>query len=587
MMRECNRSRSLAALLALTLVFLVACERSSPDMVGVSPMPPESDSHMAATPNPLATEAANRILDAGGNAMDAAIAAKMVLGFVEPPETGLAGGGFLMYYRADTGNTRIYDGRETAPAATTPYRFTVLGRPMPLWLAVPQGQSVGVPGLVAMMGRGHGIHGELEWEALLEPAIELAESGVPMPPRLQEQIADDPSLRLFGDTRRYFRAQAAEDPPMLINKPLAEVLRALAEFGPEHFYRSDIADLIIGRARARSPGASDLTLQDFIDYEAVGRDPVCAPYRQWTLCGPAPPSSGGITVLQILGMLEQLDFDDLEPHSTEAIHLIAEASRLAFADRYQYIGDPEFTDVPVTELLDTDYLSDRASLIDPDRAMPEIWPGAPTGTEPVEWLQPFESEAVTDSTSHITVVDRRGNIAAVTTSNEAPFGARMMAGGMVLNNQLTDFTFQPYLNGELHPNAPEPGKRPRSSMAPFIVFNSDDRPVLALGTRGGSRIIGYMVQTLVEVLDWGVPLHEAVHSPRFLHAGEELELEADTVVTSLAEPLSSLGHDVSIRPLVSGLHGVQRDNDLWRGVADPRVDGMSGSRHTGDTLSTD
>ncbi len=587
MTHGCVRRCSLAALLALTLVFLSACERPTQELVEAPPLSPEPASQMVSTPNPLATEAANRILADGGNAMDAAVAAKMVLGFVEAPETGLAGGGFLMYYRADTGNTRVYDGRETAPAATTPYRFTVLGHPVPVWFALPQGQSVGVPGLVAMLGRGHDIHGDLEWDALLTPAIELAESGVPMPPRLQQQIAADPSLRLFGDTRRYFRAQAAADPPMLVNKPLAEVLRALAEFGPEHFYRTDIAELIIGRARARFPGASDLTLQDFIDYEVVGRDPVCAPYRQWTLCGPAPPSSGGVTVMQILGLLEQLDFDELEPYSLEAIHLIAEASRLAFADRFQYIGDPDFSTVPVAELLDTDYLSDRASLIDSDRAMPEVWPGAPTGTEPVEWLQPFEPEPVSDGTSHITVVDQRGNIAAVTTSNEAPFGARMMAGGMVLNNQLTDFTFQPYLNGQLHPNAPEPGKRPRSSMAPFIVFNSDDRPVLALGTRGGSRIIGYMVQTLIEVLAWDVPLHEAVHSPRFVHAGEVLELESDTGITSLADPLRSLGHEVSIRPLVSGLHGVQRDNDQWRGVADPRVDGMSTSSHTGDDSSTD
>lgn len=570
-----------AATLTWALSAVVGCDRAPPETLEVPRLPSEPADHMVATPNPLATDAANRILAEGGNSMDAAVAAKMVLGFVEAPETGPGGGGFLMYYRSDTGNTRVYDGREVAPAAATPHRFTVLGHPVPLWFAVPQGQSVGVPGLIAMLGRGHEIHGDLEWGTLLAPAIELAENGIPMPLHLQQQIAADPSLRLFADTRRYFRAQADGDPPMLINEPLADVLKAVAEYGPEHFYRTDIASLIIGRARARHPGASDLTLQDFIDYEVIGRDPVCAPYRQWTLCGPAPPSSGGVTVLQILGMLEQLDFEDLERYSPEAVHMIAEASRLAFADRHQYIGDPDFSAVPVAELLDADYLSDRASLIDSERALPEVWPGVPAGTEPVEGLQAYTPDHPTDGTSHITVVDRRGNVASVTTSNEKPFGARMMAGGMVLNNQLTDFTFQPDLNGQLHPNAPEPGKRPRSSMAPFIVFNSDDRPVLALGTRGGSRIIGYMVQTLVEVLDWDVPLQEAVHSPRFVRVGGALELEADTAATSWAEPLRALGHEVSIRPLASGLHGVQRHNGQWLGAADPRVDGVATSTQTG------
>lgn len=571
------------------LLWLVGCSADQPPADISAPTVVEFGSRMVSTPSPWATDVAHQILDAGGNAMDAAVAAKMVLGFVEAPETGLGGGGFLMYYRSDTGNTRIYDGREIAPAATTPYRFTILGRPAPLWWTIPQGQAVGVPGTAAMLGRGHSIHGELDWADLLAPAIELAEQGVPMPPRLQQQVAEDLSLRLFSDTRRYFRAPLrtaeARKPPALVNQPLAELLKALAEFGPEHFYQAGVADQIIHRARNRHPGASDLVLDDFLGYEAEGRDPVCAPYRRWTVCGPPPPSSGGIAVLQILGMLSEFELADMAPGSAEAIHLITEATRLAFADRNHYIGDPAFVDIPVDGLLDAVYLSERASLIRPDTAMARVWPGLPAGAE--RPVAPFVPETPQDGTSHLTIVDDRGHIAVVTTSNEAPFGSRMMALGMVLNNQLTDFTFDPGPEGQRHPNAPAPGKRPRSSMAPIIVFNSDDRPILALGSRGGSRIIGYVAQTLVEVLDWGVPLNEAVTRPRFVFNGQNLDLEADTTLAEHLTTLKEKGHSVQMSPLTSGLHGVQRADDQWLGAADPRLDGVASASHTGFSLLSD
>ncbi|MEX1057578.1 MAG: gamma-glutamyltransferase [Natronospirillum sp.] len=538
---------------------------------------PEPAPAMISASNPWAVQAGNGVLAAGGTALDAAVAVQMVLGFVEAPETGLGGGGFLLYHDAASGTLHTYDGRETASAAADPYQFTLFSLPLPRALALTFGQSVGVPGLVAMLGLAHAEHGTLPWADLLTPAIDLAETGVPVPDQLRHSLQRDPSLWLFQDMRRYFIGADRANPPVLQNTELANTLRRLADEGPDAFYHGDIPAAIIARAQRRRLGASTLTQSDFTAYEALPREPLCAPYREWTLCGPPPPTSGGLAVLQIMGILAFFDLHEMAPGSPEAVHLIAEASRLALADRFHYVGDPAVVNVPTEALLDPAYVARRADRIDPSSAATDVLPGRiyDNGRPAVPPPRVAPSAPVTEGTSHFTVVDAQGNMAVLTSSIEAPFGSRMMAEGFLLNNQLTDFTFQPNYQGGLHPNAVEPGKRPRSSMAPIVVYNQQNEPVLALGSRGGSRIIGYVVQMLVETLDWNQPIYSAVNSPRFLHSGEALELEADTPLVEHQAALSALGHTVSVRSLISGVHGVQRTPDGWVGGADPRLDGSA------------
>ena len=530
---------------------------------------------MVSTAHPLATEAGLDVLRAGGNAVDAAIAVQMVLSFVEPPETGIGGGGFLLYHDATAGRTHFHDGRETAPAAATPDRFTVLGRPVPLWAAIPTGRAVGVPGLMAMLGQAHEAHGSRPWAELLQPAIDLAEHGVPMPERLRRQIAEDRSLTLFADTRRHFVAPAQDDPPRLSNPELADTLRLLADEGPQVLYTGELAAAIVERARARWPWRGDLTTEDLAGYRARAREPVCGRYREWTLCGAPPPSSGGIAVLQILGMLERFPLDELGPDSALATHLIAEAGRLAYADRYRYLGDPEFVEVPVAGLIDPDYLAARSALITPEHALRKVPPGRPGQSPVVPEAEPA-AEDETVGTSHFTIVDARGNLVALTSSVEAPFGARMLTRGFLLNNQLTDFTFDPMLeDGSPHPNVVAPGKRPRSSMSPVMVFDADGEVKLVIGSRGGARIIPYVVKALVGVLDWDLDIQDAIALPNFAYRDGMLEMERGSRLERHREALEALGHKVVTERMTSGLHGVERVDAGWRGGADPRLDGVA------------
>jgi gamma-glutamyltranspeptidase / glutathione hydrolase len=561
------------------------------------PSPQTAPRQMVSAASPLAVEAGLAMLEAGGNAVDAAVAVAMVLGFVEAPEIGIGGGGFLLWRDGRSGEIVVHDGRETAPAVAAPERFSLFGRPVPIWVAVPTGRAVGVPGLVAMLGQAHRDHGVLPWAELLQPAIELAEAGVPMPPRLREQVAETPTLAWFVDTRRFFRQQAAARPPRLRNPELAQTLRVLADQGPGALYRGTPADAIVQRAGGRALWASDMTLEDLARYQARIREPVCAAYRQWQVCGPPPPSSGGVTVLQILGMLEHFPIGGLDPQGADAIHLIAEASRLAFADRERYIGDPDFAEVPVEGLLDPAYLAARATLIRRDRAMTEVAPGDPhrpprggsneagsawSGQEPLtigavspgRFLRDRKSVR-SGGTSHFSIVDGEGNAVALTGSIEAPFGARRMAGGFLLNNQLTDFSFRPDLGDHAHPNAVAGGKRPRSSMAPMIVVDAQGRTRLVIGARGGSRIIGYVARTMMAVLDWGMSVEEAVALPHYLHRGEHLELESGTPLAARRTDLEALGHSVREYRLTSGLHGVEWVDGRLRGAADPRLDGVA------------
>lgn len=529
---------------------------------------------MVSAAHPAAVEAGLEMLRRGGHAVDAAIAAQMVLGFIEAPETGIGGGGFLLLHEASANQSVMYDGRETAPQAATPDRFLRLGMALPKALAIPSTSSIGVPGLVAMLAAAHEAHGRIPWEELLDPAIRLAERGMPMPARLQTQIREDWSLRLFGDTREYFRQQATEASPRLRNPELAETLRLIAEQGPRSFYQGAIADRFVARIRKGRWGLEDLTLEDMAGYRAAVREPVCGTYREWTLCGAAPPSSGGLTILLALGMLERFALGEMDRSDPATWHLIAEASRLAYADRDYYIGDPDFVDVPIQALLTKDYLARRSQLIDPQRALDEARPGEPSRTTVIEQSR-WGPDSDGTGTSHLSVVDAEGNLVALTSSNEAPFGSRMMSQGFVINNQLTDFSFVPMINDRPHPNAVGPGKRPRSSMSPFVVFDAQGEPRLVIGSRGGSRIIGYVLKTLIGVLDWDLDVQDAIALPNLVERGQGIEIEAGTRLAALAPRLEALGHEVRIVPMTSGLHGIERTENGWRGGADPRLDGVA------------
>ena len=528
---------------------------------------------MVSAAHPLAVEAGLEMMRRGGSAVDAAIAVQFVLGFVEAPETGIGGGGFLLYLDAASGRVEFFDGRETAPAAARPDRFTLLGQPVPRGLAIPSGRAVGVPGLVALLELAHERHGRLPWPELVQPAIRLAEGGVPMPERLRRESLRDPSLALFADTRRLFRAPArAPDEPWR-NPDYAASLRKIAAEGAAGFYRGEIALALVERVQARRPWPGDISLEDLQDYRARERAPVCAPYRRWTVCGAAPPSSGGIAVLQILGLLERFPLGALGPDSAEAYHLLVEAHRLAFADRERYLGDPDYVDIPVDGLLAPDYLARRSLLIDPQRAMDRALPGVPAPT--VTRVSASAPSGADGGTSHFTVVDAQGNVVALTSSVEAPFGSRMSAAGFLLNNQLTDFSFRARDGERAHPNAVAPGKRPRSSMSPIIVLDEQGEVRLAIGARGGSRIIGYVAKTLVGVLDWELDIQEAIARPNFAYTDGRLELERGTVLAVWREAFRGRGHRVREAELASGLHGIERFGESWRGGADPRLEGVA------------
>lgn len=559
------------------LIFLGGCSGSdpaTPDRISQPLEDRQASEMMISAAHPLAVEAGLVMLRQGGHAVDAAIAVQMVLGLIESPETGIGGGGFMLLHQAGIEQPLVYDGREVAPAAAQADRFQLLGASLPLALAIPSGSSVGVPGLVAMLALAHQEHGRLPWPTLLAPAIALAESGLPMPTRLQRQIEADWSLRLFSDTRQLYRVQAGNEPPVLRNQALAETLRQLAEQGPQAFYQGPIAAQFVQRVNSARWGADDMTVEDLAGYRALKRDALCAPYREWTLCGAPPPSSGGITVLQIMGMLEHFDLGALTPGSAQSLHLITEASRLAFADRNAYIGDPDFVQMPIDGLLAADYLRQRAELISSDNTLASVHPG-----EPGIRVEKREVELAPDAdergTSHFSVVDAQGNLLALTSSNEAPFGSRMLSQGFVLNNQLTDFSFDPRLGDASHPNAVAGGKRPRSSMAPIVVLDAEGEPRLVIGSRGGSRIIGYVVKALVGVLDWDMDVQQAIALPNHLDRGLGLELEAGTALEQQVTALETLGHEVQLVPMTSGLHGIEWTGEQWRGGADPRLDGVA------------
>ncbi len=533
--------------------------------------------HGVAAAHPLAAEAGLAILESGGNAVDAAIAVQFVLGLVEPQSSGLGGGGFALVHDARTGRSTSFDGRETAPAAARPERFLAAdGRPMPFREAVLSGRSIGVPGLLPMLETMHRAHGRLPWARLAEPAIRLAEEGFPVSARLHALLKAERFLKDDPAARAYFYDAAGEPWPIghrLKNPAYAATLRAVAEQGAKALSEGPIAkDLIAAVQRGASEAArGDLTLADLASYRVLERPVLCGPYRGWRICGMGPPSSGGLAVLQILAVLEPHSLDKLAPDSLEAVHLLAEAGRLAFADRNRYLADPDFVQVPVAGLLAPEYLSARARLIDRERSMRRAEPGTPVGAPAAA---PADEQQKLSGTTHLSIVDADGNAVAMTTSIEDVFGARRMVRGFLLNNQLTDFALGPIEEGRAVANRIEPGKRPRSSMAPTLAFAPDGRLAIVTGSPGGSAIIGYVVKNLIAMIDWGLDPQAAAELPHYGSRNGPTELERGSRLEALKPALEARGHPVAVLDFTSGVHSLRRTPRGWQGGADPRREGV-------------
>jgi len=531
---------------------------------------------MVVAANPLAAEAGARVLDAGGSAVDAMVAVQAVLGLVEPQSSGLGGGAFLVWYDGATGEMTTLDGRETAPLAATPRLFQdEQGAPLEFFDAVVGGRSVGVPGTPALLRAAHERWGRADWAGLFDDAIALAEGGFAVSPRLALAVAGDAArLARFAPTRAYFfpGGRLPEVGQTLKNPAYAETLRILAREGPAPFYTGRIAADIVGTVRTAPGNPGVLAPLDLAIYRVKERAPVCAPYRGYRVCGMGPPSSGALAVGQIMGLLAPFDLAAMGPESAEARRLIGDASRLAFADRGRYVADSDFVPVPVRGLLDPAYLADRADLLRRADALPEVAPGKPEFDHALRWADGAAPEL--PSTSHIAIVDRYGNALSMTTTIENGFGSRLMVRGFLLNNELTDFSFRSHVGGVPVANRVEPGKRPRSSMAPTIVLK-DGKPVLVIGSPGGSRIIGYVAGAIIAHLDWGMDVQHAVAAPHLVNRFGTYDLELGRVGDDLAARLGAMGFAVERRVLNSGLHAISLGPEGLRGGADPRREGVA------------
>nr|WP_232916816.1 gamma-glutamyltransferase [Pseudomonas corrugata] len=597
---------SAVSLLAIALA-LVACKAPpSSTTAPLLPTAPEmasgyrtdlqtrhADKHMAAAANPLAAEAGREMLRRGGSAIDAAIAMQAVLTLVEPQSSGIGGGAFIVLW--DGKAVRTYDGRETAPAGASEKLFLQAdGKPMPFTAAQIGGRSVGTPGVLRALELAHRKHGRLKWAALFEPAIALADQGFRISPRLHSMIASDASLPGSPDMAAYF-LNADGSPKaagtLLKNPALARVLQRIANEGPDALYEGPIAEEMVAKVQGHAnPGS--LSLKDLKGYAARERAPLCTDYKQWQVCGMAPPSSGGIAVAQILGTLQSLEQRDgrmslaaLKPHRSdkpagiepapEAVHLIAEAERLAYADRALYVADSDFVPVPVKGLVDRGYLASRASLIGP-RSIGVAKPGTPPG---IQMAFAPDRSPLRISTSQVVAVDDQGGAVSMTTTVESAFGSHLMVQGFMLNNQMTDFSFIPEENGQKVANRVEPGKRPRSSMAPTLIFDRQNGELLAaVGSPGGSQIIEYVAKSVIGLLDWNLDPQKAINLPNFGSRNGPTELEQGQFSATLVQALKDKGHAVSEIDMTSGTQAIVRVRDgqgkaSLAGGADPRREG--------------
>jgi len=596
-----NRFRLSA--LSLVVVALTACHAPPASTL---PTAPEAASgfrtdlqtrhasrHMAAAANPLAAEAGRAMLRQGGSAIDAAIAMQAVLTLVEPQSSGIGGGAFIVFW--DGKQVRTFDGRETAPAGATEKLFLQAdGQPMGFTQAQIGGRSVGTPGVLRALEMAHRQYGRLPWTQLFEPAIKLADHGFPISPRLHQLIAADSSMARSPEMMAYFRNTDGSPKAigtLLKNPPLAAVFKRIAKEGADALYTGAIAEEIVAKVQGHAnPGS--LSLSDLKGYSAKERAPLCTDYKRWQVCGMAPPSSGGIAVAQTLGTLQALEARDsryalaplkpiksvqparLEP-PPQAVHLIAEAERLAYADRAQYVADSDFVPVPVKGLVDPVYLASRAALIG-ERSMGTAKPGNPPGTQ-VAYAP--DRSPLRISTSQVVAVDDQGGAVSMTTTVESAFGSHLMVQGFMLNNQMTDFSFIPEENGKKVANRVEPGKRPRSSMAPTLIFDRQSGEFLAtLGSPGGSQIIEYVTKSTIGLLDWQLDAQTAINLPNFGSRNGPTELEQGQFSAGLIQALKDKGHSVTEIDMTSGTQAIVRVRDAQgnaalAGGADPRREG--------------
>ena len=524
-----------------------------------------------AAANPLAVEAGLAVLRRGGSAADAAVAIQAVLGLVEPQSSGLGGGAFLMHYDGETGAVTAYDGRETAPAAAAPELFYEDGRPLPFVDAVLSGRSTGAPGAVAMLAMAQKDHGRLAWRDLFGDAERLARDGFEVSPRLAGMINGNAPQARSRWARDYFakadgsRYQAGD---LLRNPAYARTVRTLAEDGPGALYGGPLGRAV-AETVAQDPRPGALTEGDIAAYRPLRRDPLCRPYRIYVVCVPPPPSSG-VAVLQFLAMAEHTPDLAGGPDSPEAWVAFGRLQRLMYADRDRYVGDSDFVGVPISGLLDPDYVAARAALIPQvNGAVPA---GRPTGAPPVG----EDATAEPGGTSHLVVVDAWGDAVSMTTTVESVFGSGRMAGGFFLNNQLTDFSFTPMQGGRPAANAVAAGKRPRSSMTPTLILDRQGDLVGAIGSPGGSSILAYVAKALVGVIDWGLPMQEAIALPNLVVRGEMVGADAQQLSPEIREALAAAG--MTVRPNAtetSGLHGAIWRDGRWDGGADPRREGVA------------
>jgi gamma-glutamyltranspeptidase/glutathione hydrolase len=543
----------------------------------------EAKDFMVAAANPLAAQAGRDVIAKGGNAIDAMVAVQTVLGLVEPQSSGLGGGAFLVYYDAASKRLTTFDGREKAPMAATPKLFLDdQGQPLKFMAAVVGGRSVGTPGTVRLMEEVQKRYGKADWASLFKPAQTLARDGFEVSPRLASLIAAaGDSLKKYDGPRSYFFDQSGaplKAGTVLKNPDYAQTLSVIASGGSDAFYRGPIAESIVRTVRGARDNPGVLSLVDLATYNIEEREPVCFNYRALDVCGMGPPSSGAVAISQMLGVTENFDLKALGPGNVESWRIIGDAQRLAFADRERYVADTDFQPLPIKGLLDKTYLGERAKLLEGDPANPRaLAKDAVKAGEP-EWDHAllFGRDAAIElpSTSHFVIVDREGNVVSMTTTIENGFGSQLMTNGFLLNNELTDFSFKTHDKGLPVANRVEPGKRPRSSMSPTIVMK-DGKPLLAIGSPGGSQIIGYVAQALIAYIDWGMPVEQVVAQPHLINRFGTYDIEAGTEAEKFAEPLKALGYEVKPGEMNSGLHAIEITQGGLIGSADPRREGIA------------
>jgi len=525
--------------------------------------------------DPRASNAGLKMLEAGGSATDAALAMMIALTVVEPQSSGIGGGGFFVHHDAEHNTIDTIDGRERAPGSATPDQFLdSSGQPLPFKDAFPGGLSVGIPGNIRLMEEAHRRWGVLTWATLFEPAIKLANDGFEVSPRFSRTVTYwSKSWQDFPDMAALYApdGKPVSSGDIIRNPKLSALLTRISTEGAPAFYYGENPRIISDIVGTTPRNPTKMTPLDFSQYTATPREAVCSQYREYRVCGMGPPSSGATTVLGILGLLERFDLKALGPNSAQSWHLIADAMRLTYADRAIYTGDNDFSPVPVDGLIDPEYLRARSALINPNKALDDVVAGSPPGSQQPGAPSPIQE----GGTTHFSVVDSAGNVVAMTSTIEGVFGSQLLANGMVLNNELTDFSFMPEENGVPVTNRVQPFKRPRSSMSPTIVYNAKDEPILALGSAGGPRIIMHVLKTLVGVLDFELTAEEAIALPNIFFDDDTIILEDKPLSQRLQLALTDMGHDVRLGRQSSKVNAVQKISDEWSGAADPRSDGIA------------